>query len=368
MERILAFSARLGLLPQGELILCALSGGRDSVALLHFLKEHGLSVAAAHFDHHLRPNSGEDALFCRDLCRKWNIPFYLGEGQVADLPGNTEANAREARYAFLERTAEEIGAACIATAHNADDNLETVLLHLTRGCGLNGLTGIRPRRGKVVRPMLKTPRAAVDCYVERFALPFREDATNADTAYARNRLRHQVLPVLRSINPRVAEAAGRMTDTLREDMAFLTAHRPIPAPPVVYPPLERLELTGRGSWETALWTVMVEWVDEVPNCPPTPDAFYLCIAPETQLFLRSRQPGDAIHPPFRTGKTVKKWFNELGVPVGEREATPVLTDGERVLSVAGIGPNEKYLASPGRAGLQACLFVQWTKKREEPTL
>ena len=125
-------------------------------------------------------------------------------------PAMWRPTARAARYAFLEKTAAQTGAAVIATAHNADDNLETVLLHLARGCGLNGLTGIRPRWGIVVRPMLKVPRSAVDAYVEALALPYVEDATNADTAYARNRLRHQVLPVLRSINPKVAEAAGQV--------------------------------------------------------------------------------------------------------------------------------------------------------------
>lgn len=362
MERILHFSRQMELLPEGELILCALSGGRDSVALLHFLKEHGFSVAAAHFDHHLRPDSPADAAFCRQLCREWNIPCYVGEGRIGERPGNTEANARAARYAFLEETAERIGAAVIATAHNADDNLETVLLHLTRGCGLNGLTGIRPRWGRVVRPMLKTPRAAVDAYVEQLCLPFREDATNADTAYVRNRLRHQVLPVLRSINPRVAEAVGRMTETLREDQEFLTRHRPAVSAPPVYPPLTPVELPGEGCFDTPLWTLKLKG-GETPDCPPTPDAFSLCVPSGGTLWLRSRERGDRLHPPFRTGKTVKKWLNELGVPVGEREATPVLTDGTHVLSVAGIGPNQDCLARPGEMGL----LVQWTKKREETT-
>lgn len=362
MERILSFSRRLDLLPANGVLLCALSGGRDSVALLHFLKEHGFAAAAAHFDHRLRPNSKEDAEFCRKLCETWDIPFYLGEGDVAAMAGNTEANARTARYAFLEETAAGIGAVRIVTAHNADDNLETVLLHLTRGCGLNGLTGIRPRWGRIIRPMLEVPRSAVDAYVERLGLPYVEDATNADTAYARNRIRHQVLPVLRTINPKVAEAAGRMTDTLREDLDFLTAHRPIPAPSVFCPPLERLELTGEGRWETALWTVTLKRVSEVPDTAPAPHAFYLRIPSETPLFIRGREKGDRLHPPFRMGKTVKKWLNELGVPVGEREATPVLTDGTHLLSVAGVGPNEAYLAPPGQAGL----FVQWIK-REEPT-
>ena len=380
MERILSFSTRLALLPEDGLILCALSGGRDSVALLHFLKAHGCSVAAAHFDHRLRENSAADADFCRRLCAEWGVPFYQGEGDVAKQPGNTEANARAARYAFLERVAAEIGAAAIATAHNADDNLETVLLHLTRGCGLNGLTGIQPRRGLLIRPMLKTPRAAIDAYVEEFHLPFVEDETNADDKFSRNRLRHQVLPVLKTINPRVVEVAGTMTDTLREDHRFLEENRPRPKPdptPITYPPLSEMTLTGDGRYTTPLWTLELRHTPSAPNQSPTPNAFFLHLGdtrpfpqppgdaiPPTAaptLFLRPRRPGDAVHPPFRTGKSVKKWMNELKIPQNEREITPVLTDGKHILSVAGIGPNKAFLAHPG----QESIFVRWTKKREE---
>lgn len=366
MERILSFSRRLDLLPAQGTVLCALSGGRDSVALLHFLKEHGFSVSAAHFDHHLRENSGEDARFCRELCAKWGVPFYQGEGDVASMAGNTEANARAARYAFLEETAARTGAARIATAHNADDELETVLLHLTRGCGLNGLTGIQPRRGLLIRPLLKTTRSAIDAYVQEFQLPFVEDETNADTGYSRNRIRHQVVPVLRSINPRVAEAAGRMTETLRQDLKFLQDHggrKATAHPEQVYPPLETLEVPPEGTVETPLWTLRVERTDQVPDTPPTPGAFYLRLPPDGRLAIRPREPGDHIHPPFRAGKSVKKWFNELHVPVGEREATPVLTGGGRLLSVAGIGPNEAFLARPGQQGL----LIQWTKREERST-
>lgn len=366
MERILSLSESLKLLNPDEFILCALSGGRDSVALLHFLKERNFHLAAAHFDHHLRSNSTEDREFCEKLCREWRIPYYSGEGDVGALPGNTEANARSARYAFLEETAERIGAAVIVTAHNADDELETVLLHLTRGCGLNGLTGIRPRLGRVVRPMLQVPRAVIDAYVEENRLPFVEDATNADTTYARNRIRHQVVPVLKSINPRVVEAAAFMTQTLREDMAFLQANRGREAgekTPVstVYPPLKETTLLPGDSWEAALWSLTTKRVDKTPGTPPTAEAFYLRIPSVGPLSVRSRRRGDRIHPPFRTGKTVKKWFNELGVPPGEREAVPVLTVGETVVSVAGIGPSKDLLAEPGQEGL----FVRWTKKREE---
>lgn len=362
MDRILSFSQREGLLPDGGLIVCALSGGRDSVALLHFLKDHGFAVAAAHFDHRLRPDSGKDAEFCRGLCERWDIPFYQGEGDVAAMAGNTEANARTARYAFLEETAERTGAAVIATAHNADDNLETILLHLTRGCGLNGLTGIRSRRGRVVRPMLQVPRAVIDGYVEKHGLPFVEDSTNADTAFARNRIRHQVMPVLRSINPRVAEVSSFMAETLREDLRFLQDHggRETSVPERTYPPLETMQVPFEGTVDTPLWSLTTRLTACTPDAPPTPNAFYLRLP--RRLVLRARETGDAIHPPFRTGKTVKKWLNELHIPVGEREATPVLTDGAAVLAVAGIGPSRDWLAQPGRKSL----FVQWTKKREEP--
>ncbi len=101
MEHILPFAKEHDLLPRQGLILCAVSGGPDSVALLHFLKEQGFWVAAAHFDHHLRPTSGRDRAFVEELCRAWGVPCYCGEGFVGDLPGNTEDNARAARYAFL---------------------------------------------------------------------------------------------------------------------------------------------------------------------------------------------------------------------------------------------------------------------------
>ncbi len=354
MERILTFGRAQGLLPQDGLILCALSGGPDSVALLHFLKDRGFLVAAAHFDHHLRPTSGRDAAFVQELCRDWGVPVYLGGGDVAAMPGNTEENARRARYAFLERAAEELGAACVATAHNANDNLETVLLHLTRGCGLQGLCGIRPRLGKVVRPMLQTPRAAVEAYLRDRGLPYVTDETNADDSYARNRIRHQVVPVLEGLNPRVVEAAARMTGYLRADQERL-GPREGPRTEETLPPLEFQTVAVPGVAETPLWTL--ETARRVcPEGPPTADAFYLRAVPE--LALRSRRSGDYLRPPFRTGKTVKKWMIERQVPRRQRAATPVLVSGERLLAVAGLGPDRDALAAAG----EDAIFVRWTRR------
>ncbi len=355
MEHILPFASQHGLLPAGGLILCAVSGGPDSVALLHFLKTQGFSVAAAHFDHHLRPTSGRDRAFVEALCRDWGVPCYIGEGEdLAAAPGNLEENARRARYAFLERTAAQVGAARIATAHNANDNLETVLLHLTRGCGLQGLQGILPRRGILVRPMLHTTRRAIEAYLAQEGLEFMLDETNGDDHFARNRLRHQVIPVLETLNPRAVEAAARMTDRLREDFARLGPWTP-PAPQVDLPPVEPRVVAVGETVDTPLWRLTTRPA-RCPDAPPTPSAFYL--KPLGPLALRPRQTGDFLHPPFRTGKTVKKWMIEAKVPRQERAATPVLTAGETLAAVAGIGPQRDCLAAPG----EDAVFVTWARR------
>ncbi len=354
MEHILPFSEEYDLLPWDGLILVALSGGPDSVALLHYLKKAGFTVAAAHFNHHLRDTARRDAQFCQTLCRDWGVPFFTWGARVGEMPGNTEANARAARYGYLERLAAGLSAARIATAHNANDNLETVLMHLTRGCGLQGLSGIQPRRGKLVRPMLHTTRRAIEDYLAREGLSYVTDETNADDRYARNRLRHQVIPVLESLNPRVVEAAARMTDYLREDLDRL-GPRTVPEEPEPLPPLEPREVAVGERVETGLWVLETQ-AALCPETPPTPGEFYLKSA--GPLTLRARRTGDRLHPPFRTGKSVKKWMIELGVPRWQREAVPVLVCGDRVLAVAGLGPQRDALAAPK----EDAIYVRWTKQ------
>lgn len=227
-----ALTREYAMLAPGSHVLCAVSGGADSVCLLHWLKgraaEDGFALTAAHFDHRLRgAESQRDAAFVEKLCREWKIPCVVGSGDVSGEAGRRgtgiEETARALRYDFLEKTAAEVGADLIATAHNANDNVETMLLHLIRGSGLQGLTGIRPRRGKLIRPLLTTPRAEILAYLEEHRLPHVEDSTNADTAYARNRLRHQVIPLLEELNPVLISRLSDTVGYLRADNDYLTA-------------------------------------------------------------------------------------------------------------------------------------------------
>lgn len=397
MEHILPYAQRHRLFPPGGLILCALSGGGDSVALLHFLKTHGFPVAAAHFDHHLRPNSGSDAAFARAFCQRLGVPFYLGEGEVGAMAGNVEENARNARYAFLEATGVTIGAAAIATAHTANDNLETVLMHLTRGCGLQGLTGIYPQRGNLVRPMLQTTRKEVERYLEENGLEYVTDQTNLDDTYVRNRIRHHVVPVLERVNPRVAQRVADMTEYLRQDEAVLKTmakdlagecayptpvgsgvdpHSPpilhrlppgatlarsgvSPGSPPAFPPVftpQTLLLDRILMVTTHLWAVELKWVESTPEYEPNPLNYYLS-GTKTDVFqVRSRQTGDFLHPPNRTGKTVKKWMNELKIPEKYRDLTPILNKNGKIVAAAAIGPDRSALARVGEPSFQVIWY------------
>lgn len=211
--------------PDGGRVLCAVSGGRDSMCLLHFLDawgpSHGLFSAAAHFNHHLRGAADQDEAFVRDWCADRNIPFFSGRGDVLTLAEreglSVEEAGRKLRYAFLEETAEREGFDAILTAHHADDNAETVLLNLIRGTGVRGLTGIPPVRGRICRPFLEISRAELADYAAAHNLPHVEDATNADpAAAARNLLRLRVMPLLQELNPRAAEHVTQTAARLRE--------------------------------------------------------------------------------------------------------------------------------------------------------
>ena len=223
--KVLTCCKKRDMLPRGGMVLCAVSGGRDSMALLHLLStlagEGGFQAAAAHFNHQLRPTADRDEAFVRNWCRERGIPLTCGAGNVKEFAAreglSIEDAARKLRYAFLETAAADMGAARIATAHHREDNAETVLLHLLRGTGLQGLGGIAPVRGKIIRPLLEINRAEIDEYVARHSLPYVEDESNQDTRFTRNRLRLEVLPLLEEIAPGCAGRLAAAAELLRDE-------------------------------------------------------------------------------------------------------------------------------------------------------
>ena len=221
------------LLPRGGHVLCAVSGGADSVCLLHWLNslraEYGFRLTAAHYNHNLRgEQSLRDEEFVRSFVSKCcpEVDLRVGSGEVAAQAAQRgtgiEETAREMRYTFLRETANRVGADVIATAHHAEDNAETLLLHLMRGSGLRGLTGILPRRDNLVRPFLTTRREEIEAYLRVYGLPHVEDSSNADERFARNRVRRQLLPLLEQMQPQFIAHANKTAQLLTQDEAYLT--------------------------------------------------------------------------------------------------------------------------------------------------
>lgn len=218
-------------LEPGVPVLLAFSGGGDSRAALSVLAEHcarvGRPLGAAHLDHAIRPASAEDAAFCAAVCAEMGVSFHTRRVDVPALAAGKglEEAAREARYAFFEELMAEHGYGAVITAHQADDNLETMLMRLVRGSGLRGLCGIPPVRplgsGLLLRPFLRVSRAEMEEYLRCRGLTYLTDETNTDRTYLRNRLRAEVIPVLSACNPMLLCRAADTADSLRADAVYL---------------------------------------------------------------------------------------------------------------------------------------------------
>ena len=404
LNKLRAFLKEQALLSPGDRVIAAVSGGADSVAMLFALyllrDELGITLEAAHFNHHLRgAESDRDEAFVTDFCGRYCIPLHLGSGRIVSGKKGLEAAARDARYAFLRRLPGKI-----ATAHTADDNAETVLMRLIRGTGLKGLGAIAPVSGNVIRPMLTVTRDDVEAFLEEYALPHVEDSSNGTDDFLRNRIRHSILPLMRTENPRIGENLSAMALLLRQDEACLQAMIPEKQMPDVSrlkamePALRRraLErfLKAQGVREPEQihilqaeqllyhWSpsasmqfpggvtigrqydrlVRLECAPELPetllsvpgetciggkrfvseyaaDLEERPDS--VLVRPAGALIVRSRRSGDTMQLPGGT-RSLKKMYIDRKIPASQRAAVPVLADDRGVLAVFGIGTDIRF--------------------------
>lgn len=214
-----------GLIPEGASVLVGYSGGADSTCLLHLLKEAGVDVAAGHLHHGQRPEADKELKLCEAFSQEIGVPFASGRADVPrmahELRIGIEEAGRHARYNFLQNAAFRLHCDLIATAHTRSDLVETVLLNLTRGCGLHGLSGIPESRQNIVRPLLLFSREETRAYCDQRGLWYHDDPANSDVSFSRARIRHRVIKELRTINPAFDAAVERMVGIVSEEDRFL---------------------------------------------------------------------------------------------------------------------------------------------------
>ena len=230
LQQIRQTIRRERLLPPGARVLVALSGGADSVALTHILRElseHGgfTVIALAHFNHQLRPTADRDEAFCRTFADRLGLEFQVERADVGEYARSqrlsVEDAARRLRYAFLDRAAARCAADRVAVGHTLDDQAETVLFKLIRGAGTTGLGGISPRKGAIVRPLLDVAKRELVDFLTARGIAWTEDETNRDLGNPRNRLREVVLPELERTYPGASRAIARAGEAVRADAEWL---------------------------------------------------------------------------------------------------------------------------------------------------
>lgn len=230
LRKVIALQKEEKLIPPDSSLLVALSGGVDSVTLTYVLLELRdflkiKDLALAHFNHMLREEAKEEEEFCRELAKNLGLEIHVGReevGKIAKREGrNLEETAREMRYSFLRRVKEEKGFDLIATAHHLNDLVETSLIWLVRGAGLEGLVGFDPKEGDVVRPLYRVTREEILDYAKAKGIKWIEDTSNRDPRFFRNRIRMEVIPLFKEINPNLEETFYRTRKILKEENALL---------------------------------------------------------------------------------------------------------------------------------------------------
>lgn len=405
LNKLHSFIRSNRMLDKGDTVICAVSGGADSMALLwsmYLLKEKlGIALQAAHFNHNLRgEESLRDEAFVVSFCKAHDILCHVGSGIVKPGEKGLEAAARNARYAFLEALPGKI-----ATAHTADDNAETLLMHLVRGTGLKGLGGIAPKRANLIRPMLTVTRQDVLAFLDEEKIPYVVDSSNDTDAFLRNRIRHHVMPLLKAENPSLAQNLSATALGLRQDAQVLeqqaeittdvaalramspalqsaslgkllvyfgvkepervhirqlqqvissenpSAYGTFPGGILIgreYDRLVKLEnLPELGAYklscpgETLIPELGIKVICKVSS---EPASGYL-VRTTGDLILRSRAEGDRIVLPGGSA-SLKKLFIDKKIPASQRNRIPVIADDAGVVLVAGIGVNKTRQENP----------------------
>jgi tRNA(Ile)-lysidine synthase len=227
--QIAATIEKYRLIKRGDSVLVALSGGPDSVALLHLLVrfkgKYRISLAAAHLNHGIRRNSADDREFCRRLCRQLKVRFHSKRVDVDARAKreklSVEEAGRRARYEYFEQLAEKYGYGRIATGHNVDDSVETVIFNMARGAGLAGLAGIPAVRGRIIRPLIETGKSEIVSWLDANGIEYVIDRTNLSLKYARNRIRHRIMPQLGKINKSAAGNISRLSRNIAREMQLI---------------------------------------------------------------------------------------------------------------------------------------------------
>lgn len=407
LSKLLSFIQKYRMLQPGDHVVCAVSGGADSVALLFALYllrgKLGITLSAAHFNHRLRgEESDADEAFVRKLCQQFEIDLSVSSGEIVAGKKGLEAAARDARYAFLKSLPGKI-----ATAHTADDNAETVLMHLVRGTGLKGLGAISPVNGSLIRPMLSITRQEVEAFLEEYHLQYVTDSSNDSDAFLRNRIRHNVMPLLRKENPSIAENLSAMALRLREDeqvLAGLTLNTDnvmvlqempdatrrrslagfLQRQGVSEPDAEHIAMAERlvfsdkpsarasfpggvtigRNYDRLIAIDSADALEELKlSCPgeavlPSIGVRVTCepagelldssdsfsVSVQGNIILRARKPGDVIR--LKGGsKSLKKLFVDKKLPAHSRMLIPVIADDGGVLGVYGFGAHRDRLAT-----------------------
>ncbi len=414
IDKVRAALKDFSMLQGGNEITVALSGGADSMALLYALlrleDEFCLKISAAHLNHSIRgAEADRDEEFVISRCRALKVPLVTDKRDVIGFAKENscsiELAARTVRYEFLSESAKGI----IATAHTASDNLETVLMNLTRGTGLKGLCGIPPVRDRLIRPLIYVTREEVELFCKENDIPFVVDSSNLADDYTRNHLRHNVVPQLKRINPSLETTLINTVSNLREDSIFLSSTAQICFTQLLKG--ESLLTENFGDLPKSVATrVLILFCEEMGVTAPTAahiEALYEAVlknegtvvlpgkteftvkkgslgvkntgvdkkpifsvktvkislndAKTTQkvnnlllkeamdcdkiigdMVVRTRLPGDKITLNARNvTKTLKKLFNEAGIPEIRRDALPVIADDKGVVWVLGFGPDKR---------------------------